>query len=136
MWVRRLLQTIVLTAFFWRWKTSFDSWPHARLKFYYKYSNNLLPLPLQELDFKPNSSFHSYTTRYQHKLSVPGHKHSFFMKSLSYSIVSFINDLDHIVFDKIATHSLAGITTYYKNYLINRYDPVCNINDCYVCSSR
>ena len=103
------------------------------LKFYYRFINSTLPDALCGLNLRENCSFHGYMTRNRHKLSVPVHKHSFFQLSITYSLVSFINTLNSDIKDKIKTHSLQNIISRFKNDVINSYDHVCHVHNCYVC---
>ena len=103
------------------------------LKFYYRFKNNLLPKNLQDLPIRENSFFHSYNTRNRQKLSIPVYKHAFFRKSLSYSLIPFINKLDLDIKGKINSHSLENIVHRFKELTISSYNFDCLDRNCYSC---
>lgn len=103
------------------------------LKFYYKFENQQLPLSLLKLKIRKNSSFHSYNTRNRHKLSTPTFRHSFFCKSILYTVAHFVNSLNTDIKDKIRTHSLSNIISRYKIQTISNYQVTCQIYHCYIC---
>ena len=55
------------------------------------------------------------------------------LNCIRFNIPNMINNLPQNVRSKIETHSLGGFNQYMKKYLIDRYDPVCFIENCYIC---
>ena len=56
------------------------------------YRNRLLPTKLDDLSIIENTSVHNLNTRHRHRLVIPNHKHSFYKNSVTFSVISFIND--------------------------------------------
>ena len=111
-----------------------DLYNLALLKFYYKYKNKQLPLPLLKLDITTNSECHPYyKTRHSENLVTPIYQHVFFRKSVTYNIVELVNSLAPSIRDKISTHSLQNVAERYKNYVLERYPIDCSLPFCYVC---
>ena len=57
-------------------------------------------------------------------------------KCLRYKIPKLLS-LNHLTLDainKIKTHSLEGFVNYSKQIIINRYNSICDIVNCYICS--
>lgn len=110
-----------------------DMFELVLFKFYFKYTNGTLPSPLLNLNFPANAHFHSYFTRNRHKLATPAHKNNLFTKSIRHSMISFINELEISIKDKITTHSLQNLVTRFKKSRIEKYEISCSIARCYVC---
>ena len=110
-----------------------DLYSLSLLKLYYKYENNLLPTPLQNLSIPKNKNFHSYPTRHRNDLTAPTHRLCIFRKSIRYVIVDFVNSLDPSIRDKIYTHSLENIVHRFKTAILENYETVCTLSYCYVC---
>ena len=53
---------------------------------------------------------------------------------LRWSLLYYIiNDTPELVLEIIVTHSLRGFAYYLKMYLLQKYQNVCTISDCYIC---
>ena len=103
------------------------------LKFYHKLSNGMLPAYFNSyINF--NLSNHDYPTRNRNALSVPRFRHEFFRKNLRYTLVKTINESPNLIRDKIHTHSFIGFSIYVKNHYLSKYNPICDIPNCYICS--
>jgi hypothetical protein len=116
-----------------------DIFTLAKLKFYYKFCNDELPLYLQQLPIKKCNESHNYNTRRaaQGKLYLPKIYHEFAKNNLRYSILATVNDLPKSVTDKVSTHSLKGVTNYFKSNCITEYTVSCEYGqNCYVCNFK
>ena len=124
----------------------------AILKFYYKLQNNMLPKYFLNNEFiKPYHPLRSNLRKTKPALfpdyvtdSVNYRPDYFIAKNnkttsdsrLSIHIAMLLNKkyFPKSVIDKINTHSIKGISLYFKNLIIDNYDPICHIPDCYICS--
>ncbi len=104
------------------------------LKFYFKHSNDQLPTYLQSISFIKNNEVHGYRTRSANNLRTAQIKHTFAKQCLCYVIPTTINQLPNCVTDKVQTHSLWGISLYFKNYCFEGYEIDCHIVNCYICN--
>ncbi len=104
------------------------------LKFYYKYKHGLLPNYLLLMPFDPNSHTHNHNTRQIQDIHQPYAKHEFAKRCLRFDLPHIINNTPNIILDKIHTHSLQGFSLYIKHYLLQSYQDVCIIENCYICS--
>ena len=57
-------------------------------------------------------------------------------KCVKYSVPSLSNETQSCITDKLITHSVHGsFTKYVKQYLLNNYTYICNIENCFICMS-
>jgi len=104
------------------------------LKFYYKYSNNMLPEYFQAFQLTTNHDRHDYATRQRHANTVTNlntNRHS-----LRYQLPNTINNTPPCILDKAHTHTLDTYSSYAKMTLINNYQTDCQIYNCYICNSN
>ena len=124
----------------------------ACLKFYHKYKNNNLPKYFtQNGFFKYNkirrnnlrvtntAIFPDYiteTVNYRPIFFIPRTIKSSSEKRLSIYLPRLLNNrfFPQNLLDKVDTHSINGISTYFKNLTIEQYKRSCIIADCYVCN--
>ena len=103
------------------------------LKLYHKFSNNKLPVYLQNLPLNQNNSVHNFNTRGQYNIHTIRVHHEFAKRSLRYSLPHTINNAPDLLKDKVTTHSLHGFSNYIKLYYLNTYIEQCAIQNCYIC---
>ena len=110
-----------------------DMYKHNILKFYYKLINRRIPVFFY--NFTPFSAIsqHKHNTRFKDH-NLPTVKHEFAKNNLRYQLICQLNLQPKIITSKVHTHSLAGFTKYSKYYLLNCYDILCHIDNCYVCN--
>ena len=60
-------------------------------------------------------------------------RHEFAKKCVKYNLPHIINDTPELVLEKSVTQSLRGFAYYLKMYLLQKYQNVCTISDCYIC---
>ena len=124
----------------------------ACLKFYHKYKNNNLPKYFtQNGFFKYNkirrnnlrvtntAIFPDYiteTVNYRPIFFIPRTIKSSSEKRLSIYLPRLLNNrfFPQNLLDKVDTHSINGISIYFKNLTIEQYKRSCIIADCYVCN--
>ena len=103
------------------------------LKFYYKYTNDLLPLYFHNFELRTNHDRHYYQTRYTFTETTTSlHQ---IKASLRKQLPVIINNSPANITDKVHTHSLAGFACYFKRHAISNYEIQCLVPSCYVCNS-
>ena len=103
------------------------------IKFYYKLVNKQLPIYFDTFNFQANSNLHDHNTRTRQQLHVTRVNHAFATTNLRHNIIQTVNNTPENVIGKVFTHSINGMTTYAKKYLIRNYETTCTITNCYVC---
>ena len=103
------------------------------LKFFYKYRHDNVPVYLLNGNIIPNYNIHSHDTRKATNIHTSMTRHEFAKKCLKYNLPHIINDIPELVLERIVTHSLRGFAYYFKMYLLQKYQNVCTISDCYIC---
>jgi hypothetical protein len=106
------------------------------LKFYYKYKNGNLPYYLVHLPFPTQADIHDHLTRGQYQLRTVKPHHEYARYCIRYQIPIVINSTPNEILTKITTHSLEGFRKYIKHTMIQSYQEVCTIQNCYVCSRQ
>ena len=104
------------------------------LKFLYKLENENLPAYFISDMFIRQSHFHNYSTRNINDFRVPRSQHIFALNSPRFRLPQVFNQCPQNVKDKIFTHSYSGYTRYIKHCMIENYETVCSIRDCYICN--
>ena len=104
------------------------------MKFYYKFLNGQLPEYFHNGYIVLNQEFHQYNTRNRSHISTPRVHFELSKSTLRYQIISTINECPNLIKSKFNTHSLKGIATYIKNYLLSQYSQECLVNNCRICS--
>ena len=131
-----------------------DIFKLACIKFYYKYQNSQLPLYFQNDKFInmesllrnssretkfPNkfSMFLTTNVIIQPQIQIPISKKKNSQKCLRFYLPYLINIkyLPDCAITKIKTHSFQGFINYSKNVILNNYNVICQIRNCFVCSS-
>ena len=90
-----------------------------QLKFYFKYTNNCLPVYFQNFTFQSGLKIHNYNTRGCTNLRNSIVKHQFSRKCIRYQLPIVINNTPLIILNKATTHSMTGFTEYIKIVLVN-----------------
>ena len=104
-----------------------------KLKFCFKLENNSLPSYFLQGIFIKNAQNHTYNTRRTNDFELPKISHRFSKQGIRFSIPNAYNQADINVKSKIYTHSLKGYTNYIKMNILNSYEELCLIRDCYIC---
>ena len=110
-----------------------DIYTLCLLKFYHKYKKNLLP-PYFTGMFDVTYPSHNYETRQRNQPVLTGCRTKLAEASIRYSLPSMISKLDANITNKVSTHSLIGLSNYAKSFFISQYNPICEIENCYICN--
>ena len=81
----------------------------------------------------PNYNIHSHDTHKATNIHTSMTRHEFAKKCLKYNLPHIINETPELVLETIVTHSLRGFAYNLKMYLLQKYQNVCTISDCYIC---
>ena len=112
-----------------------DIYKLSILKFYFKYKNNLLPNFFRGMFDTIQPTRHNYSTRPRDQPILPISKTALAKQSIRFSLPEEIANIPEIIINKISTHSLDGFSKYVKQYLIGKYNPVCEIVNCRTCNT-
>ena len=105
---------------------------HA-LKLFHKSCSGNLPEYFSNM-FTVNPRSHTYETRHRYSNIHQTSNTSSGSNCVRYFIPKLLSDIPQSIKDKIETHSLHGFSVYVKNYFIEQYTILCEIENCYVCS--
>ena len=106
--------------------TIYNSLIHSHL-LHYKNINNLLPGYVRIFgQFLTMYGDHNYDFRNAH-FRLPMTKRDLFVKSTKYQHLKLIQENNHSDLDSRCTVPIFQFMYHIKSYLINEYDPVCNI---------
>ena len=111
-----------------------DMYSLCLLKFYHKYKNNVLPSYFNGM-FEVVYPTHNYSTRQRGQPRLAGCRTKLAETAIRYSLPSAISQINENITSKILTHSLNGLSNYAKSYFISQYDPICLIDNCYICNN-
>ena len=111
-----------------------DIYTLSVIKFYYKYVHNSLPIYFSNFDLNRRSDIHPHNTRHRDLLQTNICNKAYSKTTLRYVLPKLINSLPNIISDKIKTHSLPGLSFYFKNVCLKGYSSECTIVNCYICS--
>jgi hypothetical protein len=101
-------------------------------KFCYKLEKRLLPDYFSGI-FVKQSAIHSHSTRGHDKYTLPSIKHEFARNSIRYFATTAFNNMNEDIKSKIFLYTMNGFKQYVKRFLLNQYDTVCNIPNCFSC---
>ena len=104
------------------------------LKFCFDLINNNLPAYLINMSSLLQAVIYHHNIRQKRNYSVARVKHVFAQKCMRFCIPDILNNSSSIIPDKIKTHSRKGLSVYLKCFLVNEYNPMCLIPNCYICS--
>ena len=93
------------------------------LKLYHKYKNQELPNFFNNM-FTTNADIHSYHTRRRNDLHYISYNTEGASKRIRHAIPNIINELTHLVREKLSTLNLEQFT---KSFIIYSYEVTCRI---------
>ena len=123
----------------------------ACLKFFYKYKNKHVPKYFLLCDFiksyhiqRPNlrntrpAIFQNYITEavnYRPLYYISRTIKVSSRKRLAIHLATILNNnhFPKCVIDKIDSHSIYGVSEYFKKFTLNNYNPICQVENCFVC---
>ncbi len=94
----------------------------------------MLPYYLAQLPFITQANIHDHSTRTQNQLRTnkPQHEHARYC--VRHQLPKVIISATIHILKKINTHSLQGFSRYIKLTIIQSYQEICTIQNCYICS--
>ena len=110
-----------------------DIYKNAAAKFYYKYSNNLLPSYFDNMFDNIPVTHHYETRQLNPRLQISRKKFTSFR--IRYLIPKYIADLPTNIGDKISTHSLHSFGCHTKSFYYNQYNEICTVRHCFACGT-
>ena len=60
-------------------------------------------------------------------------KHEIAKICIRHDIPLIVNNTSNLVKNKIVTHSLHGFSSYVKKHLLQNYQNLCSVSNCYIC---
>jgi hypothetical protein len=104
------------------------------LKFCYKLENKLLPnYFLSSNIFTKRREIHYHFNRRVDDYSIPRIHHEFARQGIRYKAAVTLNNMNSNFREKINTHCFLGFKNYVKRAMIDSYDGICHITNCYIC---
>ena len=104
------------------------------LKFYYKYSNMLLPEYFYNFNLTNHGAHHTHNTRQREQARAERTRANYldYRLSIFLHVPSAINSLPQYLLKK-STHSIQGFSSGIKTFLLNKYNTNWSVVNCYVC---
>ena len=103
------------------------------LKFFFKFSQNLLPAYFRTNFIIRNYDLHEHATRNRTQLVIPIHQHQYCKANLRFAITQTVNSFPNDILSKCHTHSLQAFASHAKKYFLSNYPENCSILNCYIC---
>ena len=107
----------------------------SALTFYHTYLNDKLPLYFYSFKIATQGSQHNHNTRHKNCLIIARTRTLYADKRLKLYLPRLLNKTSSSILDNIATHSLAGFSSYIKIRINQTYEEQCSVPNCYVCHS-
>ena len=108
-----------------------DIFLYFMLKFYYKHQNGTLPAYFSSMFMvNPNPR---YETRNAHRIPTTRSNSVTADNCIRNYLPLLLRKFPENVVSKVMTHSFPGFSRYCRKYFVNQYDPVCHIQNCYIC---
>ena len=104
------------------------------LKFIYKLENGHLPYYYYSDIFVKKFSIYPNILRQINNYHIPRINHEFAKSTVRYKVPLLFNTMEDSLKSKIYTHSIDGFRLYIKNSIIQNYQVLCLIPNCYICS--
>ena len=79
-----------------------------------------------------NGTAHIYNLRHQ-ALRLPMTRKEYYVQSTKYQLFKLIRETPQLDLDRCLTSSLMQLVAYFKYKIIEAYNAVCNIRNCYFC---
>ena len=102
-------------------------------KILYKNIHNILPVYFQRLlPNYNNGSTRNHNLRHQ-DLRLPMTRKEYYVQSTKYQLFKLIRETPQLDLDRCLTSYLVQFVAYFKYKIIEAYNAVCNIRNCYIC---
>ena len=108
-----------------------DQYSIQLYKLYYKNTNNLLPSYFNSFTPYYNNAEHSHNLRSM-TLRLPMTRREFFVQSTKYQLLKLVRETSVIDLNRTVSSTTYQFSAFFKYSIINRYDPICTIDHCYV----
>ena len=102
----------------------------AKLKFFYKLQNNMLPPYFWQYMFTANKS----STRSKDPVQNLVSRTKVFSETIRFSLPILLNNTPPLIKSKAYTHTLNGFIQYAKKYQLASYETDCKKQGCYICN--
>ena len=103
------------------------------LTFCFDLINNNLPAYFINMSSLLQPIIYHHNIRQKRNYSLARVKHVFAQKCMRFCIPDILNNSSSIITDKTKTHSRKGFSVYLKCFLVNEYNSMCLIPNCYIC---
>ena len=120
------------TSMFKELKILKDQYSMQLYKLYHKNTNNLLPSYFNSFTPFYDNVEHSHDLRYV-ALRLPMTRREYFVHSTKYQFLKLIRETSVIDLNRTINSPVFQFAAYFKYVILNIYDPVCRIVNCYVC---
>ena len=104
------------------------------LTFCFDLINSNLPANFINMSSLLQPVIYHHNIRQKRNYSVARVKHVFAQKCMRFCIPDILNKSSSLITDKIKTHSRKGFSVYLKCFLVNAYNSICLIPNCYIFS--
>ena len=104
-------------------------------KFIHKLNNQNLPLFFLSYNFVRHIDIHQHATRRNEQLIIPRMKLQISQCSVKFRLPQLINNLPDDIKIRMHTHSVKGLSFYYKKRCLDGYVVECCIPNCYICNN-
>ena len=101
-------------------------------KFYYKNTNNLLPLYFNSFAPCYNNENHNHDLWYR-ILRLPMTRLEYFVQCTKYQLLRLIRKTPQPDLNRCTQLNIVQFSAYFKYSIINNYNLVCNLKHCHVC---
>ena len=112
-----------------------DSFSLHCLKLYYKFITSSLPKYFTNF-FPRNNEFHSYGTQGRDQLHYFPFRKIGASKCIRHSVLNLLTEIAPNVRSNLNTLSLEGFSFFYKTFVVNAYDPGCQVHHFYICNNH
>ena len=103
------------------------------LKFIFKLTHKQLPQYFEQFTFTFRNQLHNYATRTCRNVLIPNINHEFAKRSIRFIAPTAYNSTHGNIIDKIYSHSFVGFCIYVKFKLLDSYNSICTISNCFSC---
>ena len=103
------------------------------LKFIFKLTHKQLPHYFEQFTFTFRNQLHNYATRTCRNVIIPNINHEFAKRSIRFIAPTAYNSTHGNIIDKIYSHSFVGFCIYVKFKLLDSYNSICTISNCFSC---
>ena len=100
---------------------------------YYKLVHRQQPSYLNCISVTTMNTIHQHNPRKAGNIYADRVKHDFAKRCIRFSVIDTVNKTNTSIISKIFTHSIDGLTHYMKEWILQNYEYMCNIINCYVC---